>query len=113
MTASEIIPNQEVTVEEVKHCNITNCANAYDKSIRQIDAPKMNFLDLSTENSAINIYGPAMMQKNHFESKDYMKHFIHSGKGGTQSSCAVKRMCGVSYIKKTESKQIDVRQKGY
>jgi len=44
------------------------------------------------------------MQKSHFESNDYMKHFIHTkNKGDVQSSVSIKRECGVSYVKKTES----------
>ena len=71
----------------------------------------MEFLDLSGENSAINVYGPAKMQKNHFESQNYMKHIIKNPDG--QSSKAIKRCCGVSYVNKSESKQVNVRQNGY
>lgn len=66
---------------------------------------------MSGENSAINKYGPSVMQRNHFESQYYMKHIIKNSEG--QSSKAIKRYCGVSYVNKSESKQIDVRDKGY
>lgn len=36
-------------------------------------------------------------------------HFIKQ----KQSHCNIKRECGVSYVKKTESKQINVRDRGY
>jgi len=36
-------------------------------------------------------------------------HFIHK----KQSHCNIKRECGVSYVKKTESKQENVRDRGY
>ena len=43
-------------------------------------------------------------------SKDTSKsHFIKR----KQSHCNVKRSCGVSYVKKTESKQANVRDRGY
>ena len=47
------------------------------------------------------------MQKSHFESRDYMKHPMKQAKvaGKIQSSVALSRESGVSYIKESESMQ--------
>jgi hypothetical protein len=74
--------------------------NPFDKSIRT--KCQFQFTDFSKEQSEINSYGPSKLQKQQFEATDTKLHLIHT-KLKSQSAKAVKKMAGVSYVKKTES----------
>lgn len=70
----------------------------------------INFIDFNNASTENNTYKPALIQK---EQQDIAAkvgggssaHFIHK----KQSQCNIKRVSGVSYIKPSESKQLDVR----
>lgn len=97
----------------------------------------VKFVDFKSANTENALYGPALIQKlqekapaagpsqddllsNTAASSEFLSqasgnadrsknHFIRK----KQSHCNIKRECGVSYVKKTESKQEDVRNRGY
>ena len=95
-----------------------------DLEVRKEFTPMVKFVDFNSSTTENALYGPAMIQKvQNTEkssavslantavsseiisqisvSKDTSKsHFIKR----KQSHCNVKRSCGVSYVKKTESK---------
>ncbi len=79
--------------------------NPFDKSIRT--NCKFQFTDFSKEQSEINAYGPSKLQKQQFEATDIKLHLIHT-KLKSQSAKAVKKMAGVSYVKATESHQLNI-----
>ena len=107
--------------------------NPMDLEVRKEFTPMVKFVDFNSATTENALYGPAMIQKVQQTekssvvslantsassemnsqisiSKDTSKsHFIKR----KQSHCNVKRSCGVSYVKKTESKQANVRDRGY
>lgn len=115
--------------------------NPMDVTIRDDFTPVVKFVDFNNQNTENARYGPALMQKTQAQAAqtdvaeeapsiastaessqiysqlsladnpsraDLSKtHFIKK----KQSHCNVKRMCGVSYVRKTESKQEGVRSR--
>lgn len=51
------------------------------------------------------VYTAAKLQRDQFKSANIAEHFIHRKAGNT---IGIKRTCGVSYVKHTESKQVNV-----
>lgn len=93
--------------------------NPFDKTLRNQSVVRfVDFNNLATEN---NQYKPALIQKE--QQKEALAdqpppsqpaaasysssgtHFIHK----KQSQCNIRRSAGVSYVKKSESKQVNVR----
>ena len=75
------------------------CPNPFDKTLREmID---FDFIDFNKDQNTENVtYKAALLQKEQFNSANIAEHFIHRKAG---NSIGIKRTCGVSYVKKTES----------
>lgn len=98
------------------------CTNPFDKSLRL--GSQSLFIDFNNKNNENFLYKPALIQLE--QQKDalsdvpikqsqqaaapiqgHQSHFIHK----KQSQCNIRRISGVSYVKKTESKQASVRDR--
>ena len=79
--------------------------NPFDKSIREYQS--CNFIDYNKNQSAAEHlnYSAAQLQREQFNSANIAEHFIHRKAGDT---IGIKRTCGVSYVKQTESQQTNV-----
>ena len=68
----------------------------------------LDFVDFNREDvQTANVrYEAAKLQREQFNSANIAEHFIHRKAGNT---IGIKRTCGVSYVKKTESKQLNVK----
>jgi hypothetical protein len=60
----------------------------------------IHFIDFNSADAENNLYKPALMQKLQQDTNNAAQHFIHK----KQSQCNIKRISGVSYVKKSESK---------
>jgi hypothetical protein len=59
------------------------------------------FIDFNNNEETDNVtYMAAKLQKEQFNSANIAEHFIHRKAG---NSIGIKRTCGVSYVKRTES----------
>ncbi|CDW84127.1 UNKNOWN [Stylonychia lemnae] len=79
------------------------CINPFDREIR--DQYGLNFVDFTKNDQENETYKPAMLQKEQFLSTNIREHLIHQQ---SQKSLLVKRMCGVSFVAKSESQQKDI-----
>lgn len=77
--------------------------NPFDRSIRNNNT--IAFTDFSKEGAEINTYRPAQLQRQ--VNSEPKQHVIHKKMKG-QSTVAVRREAGVSYVKETESRQLFV-----
>eukprot|EP00347_Sterkiella_histriomuscorum_P020874 403336135 len=80
----------------------SSCINPFDKNIRE---QQLDFIDFTKNDQENENYNPALLQKEQFMSSNIREHLIHQQ---SQKSLSVKRMCGVSYVMESESKQINV-----
>ena len=78
--------------------------NPFNKQIRLQSG--VHFIDFNNQQTENNSYKPALIQReqDNMDAKA-STHFIHK----KQSQCNIKRTAGVSYILKSESKQLNVR----
>ena len=89
---------------ELSNINLPKVINPFDASIRSLSSTE--FTDFTRAQSEINQYQPTLLQQQIFRGT-VSQHLIHT-KLQSQSASVVRKNCGVSYVKQSESRQVNV-----
>lgn len=107
----EIVDNQnrrekiKVSHHPGKVHEITSAPNAIDTVARDNWYKELEFTTDYSQHTATG-YKPISMQKKQEENFNYKSHFIR--KKQSSQNASIKRCCGVSYVKESESQQLHV-----